>query len=90
MFRFIKYFVYEWRNYPWHKAWCDDYKNREPDTFRKMEQSDLKRGIKPYKNRFDFAFRNAKIKTLHCDVYGRKCRKFGGNCDICNSKKKGR
>jgi hypothetical protein len=48
--------------YPYYKAWSDRFKARKPEVFKEMEQSDLKRGIKPYKNRFDYAFKNAKIQ----------------------------
>lgn len=70
VFRFIKYFVHEWRNYKYYKKWYEYHKT--------------------YKNRLDYAFRNAKIRLSHCDCYGNECRKFGGKCDICNENKKGR
>lgn len=87
MIRFIKYFIHEWRKYPYHKAFAEKLKQKHPEEFKKMEQSDLERGIKSYKNRLDFAFRNAKMKLSHCVCYGKECRKFGGNCDICYSEK---
>ena len=84
--KFIKYFICEWFNYPCYKDYKADLKKRNPKEFRKMEAEDRKKGIKPYKNRFDFAFRIAKIKYAHRDRYGRKCRKYGFDCDKCNAK----
>jgi hypothetical protein len=71
-------------------SFAEKFKKLHPEEFAKMEQSDKEKGIKPYKNRLDFAFRNAKIRCSYCDRYGKKCRKFGGNCDICSENKKGR
>lgn len=84
MYRFIRHFIYEWSNYPQMIAWRNAHFTDE--QIKEMEKKDLKRGIKPYKNRFDYAFRNSKIYYLHRDRYGRKCKKYGGNCDICDAK----
>lgn len=39
-----------------------------------------------YKNRFDYAWKNTVLWWRHRDRYGRKCRKFHGDCERCNAK----
>ena len=70
--KFIRYFIYEWKKHPRYMAFMENMKKRKPKKFREYERSNRARGIKPYKNRFDFAFRNAKILYAHRDKYGRK------------------
>jgi hypothetical protein len=70
-------------------AFCEDMKEKNPKVFAQMVKADEKRGIKPYKNRFDYAYRNAKIRTKDCR-YTRTCRKYGGDCGVCPKAKKGR
>lgn len=86
MIKFIKYFVYEWRKYPRFNAYRKCLKKKSPKAYAEMEGADAERGIKPYKNRLDYAWRNAKIRWSHRDRYGRKCRKHGGNCEKCNAR----
>ena len=56
MIKFIKTFMYYWEDYPNFKRFV----SKQPKDFiKRLEASDRERGIKPYKNRFNFAFRNA-------------------------------
>lgn len=58
MIKFIKYFIFEWNRYTDFKAW----RSIQPkDLIERLEATDRASGIEPYKNRFDFAFRNAVI-----------------------------
>ena len=68
MIKFIKYFIYGWNGYPNFREWC----NAQPkDLIERLNKNDLERGIKPIKNRFDYAFRNA---VIHCKCKGvNKC-----------------
>lgn len=86
MYKFIRYFVNQWRAYPQFRQFCTEYigmdkfeelagKDRDPEKSRRMLNS-----------RFCYAYENAKIYYAHRDRYGRKCRKFAGNCEICNAK----
>ena len=87
MFKFIRYFIMEWRNYQHYMRYREHLKTNNPEAYEKMCESDRARGIEPeYKSRFDFALRNAKIHYAHRDRYGRKCRKAGGNCENCTAK----
>lgn len=87
MIRFIRYFIMEWRNYPHYEAFRENLSTKCPEEYAKMYKSDIARGINPeYKSRFDFALRNALVHYAHRDRYGRKCREFGGNCEICTAK----
>ena len=65
MFRFIKYFITSWASYPLYAKWYEGMKKHCPEELARMEESDAEKGIKPYKNRFDFAFRNAKLKSMY-------------------------
>lgn len=78
MFKFIRYFIMEWRYYPMLMAFWDS---------RPKLQSELKeKGEWFPKSRFDYALKTAKVHYKHRDRYGRKCRKFAGNCERCNAK----
>ena len=65
MFRFIKYFIGAWKDYPSFLSFSRELEKKNPGKLKKMEKADLKCGIKPYSGRFDFAIRNAKIKYRH-------------------------
>ena len=69
MLKFIRYFIYEWRNYPLFFGYAAQIKANNPKLYAEMEASDRKKGIKPYKSRFDFALRNAKIRYNHRNDY---------------------
>lgn len=73
MTMFIKYFMIEWRKFPSFKWFCESrhlkWKGKDP-----KEQ---------YRNRFDYAFRNAKIRYAHKDRYSKKCT---GDCENCKLK----
>ena len=84
MYKFIRHFIAGWLNYPHLMAWTKRHFTSEQR--RKMEQSDRERGIKPYKNRFGYAYRLAKVYYAHRDRYGRKCRKYNGDCERCSAK----
>ena len=83
MIKFIKYFFLAWKEYPHLKAFMGRF---TPEQIKEMEKMDEKRGIKPYKNRFDYALRSAKIHYAHRDRYGSKCKKYHGDCERCNAK----
>lgn len=84
MIKFIRHFINEWFNYPSFVAWSKAHFTEE--QLREMERTDAQRGIKPIRNRFDYAWKNAKIHYAHRDRYGRKCKKNGGDCNKCNAK----
>lgn len=87
MFKFIQYFIMQWKYYPQYMFFVEKLKENSPEEYEKMCESDRVRGVDPeYKSRFDFAWRNAKIHYAHRDRYGRKCRKYGGDCERCNAK----
>lgn len=65
MIRFIRFFIKGWNEYPQFLSFFNSLKERKPLEVKRMEESDLKRGIKPYRGRFDFAFRHAKIYMKH-------------------------
>lgn len=57
MIKFIRRFISGWRGYLEFKKFCNRFTLKQ---LKEMEESDLKRGIKPIRNRFDYALRNAK------------------------------
>lgn len=63
MFKFIRYFIMEWKCYPTFKAYSKRMKEKYPEDYKEWEKSDAERGIKPIRNRLDYAF---KIAKLHC------------------------
>lgn len=81
--KFLKYFIWQWKDYTHFKAYIEHFKQEYPEEWKKSEESDRERGIKPYKNRFDFALRNAKIRYAHRKDYDR-CLKYKGNCEKCS------
>ena len=83
MYKFIRYFINAWVNYPSFIAFCNRFSDEQKKA---MEAEDAKRGIKPYRSRFDYAYKNAKIHYSHRDRYGRKCKKYKGDCEMCNAK----
>ena len=80
---FLKYFIWKWKEYAHFMAYIDRFKKEHPEEYRKSEENDRAKGIKPYKNRFDFAFRNAKIYYAHRKDY-KRCLKYKGNCEKCS------
>ena len=87
MFKFIRYFIMAWREYPCFMRFMEGLKENSPEAYKQMYEEDRARGVEPeYKSRFDYALRNAKIHYAHRDRFGRKCRKYGGNCENCNAK----
>lgn len=84
MFKFIRYFIYGWRDYPVMMEWRNDlFTDKE---IKDMEKEDAKRGISPVNTRFEYALMTARVHYSHRDRYGRKCRKFEGDCERCNAK----
>lgn len=83
MIKFIRNLIASWRGYPDYIIFLSRFSDEQK---KHMEALDAKSGIKPYKNRFDYAYRNAKIYHAHRDRYGRKCRKYKGDCVKCNAK----
>jgi hypothetical protein len=65
MFRFLKFFICEWMHYPSYDEYYKHMKQTHPKLMASIEASDLLKGIKPFKGRFDFAFRNAKLQYKH-------------------------
>ena len=59
MIKFMRNFIKGWRGYPDFMIFCNRF---TPKQLREMERRDALRGIKPIRNRFDYALRNAK----HC------------------------
>ena len=86
MIMLIKRFIYEWAKFPSFKKFEELSRNVNPEEYQKGIDSDLKRGIKPYRNRLDYAVRNTKMHWKYRDRYGRKCRAVGGDCDKCKAK----
>lgn len=87
MFKFIRYFITAWTQYPHFMGFAEHMKRNNPEEYTKMCEADKERGIDPeYKSRLDFAVRNARIHYAHRDRYGRKCRKFAGDCERCTAK----
>lgn len=84
MIKFIRYFLIGWMQYPqfnaWRKAHFTDVQLKE------MEKEDAKRGIAPVNTRFEYALSTAKVHYRHRDRYGRKCKKYKGNCSKCKAK----
>ena len=78
MFTFIKYFFNNLFFYPHYKAYWDE----SP----KMLENFINKGEWVPKNRFDFAWTLAKLHYAHRDRYGRKCKKYNGDCEKCNAK----
>lgn len=74
MIRFIRYFMMEWANYPGYYWFA--HVHTKPETLEQM-------GGDPYKNRFDYAWQNAKIHWKHRDRYSSKC---DGECETCTAK----
>lgn len=62
MFRFLKFFICEWKHYPSYNEYYKNMKETHPELMARIEHSDMLKGIKPFKGRFDFAFRNAKLQ----------------------------
>lgn len=56
MIKFIKIFIYHWKDYPNFKKFI---KGQPKKLIERLEANDRERGIKPYRNRLDFAFKNA-------------------------------
>ena len=65
MFKFLKFFIREWMHYPSYNEYYKRMKETHPDLMARIENSDALKGIKPFKGRFDFAFRNAKLQYIH-------------------------
>ena len=65
MIRFIRFFMMGWKDYPQYISFYTSLKERKPLEVKRMEESDMRRGIKPYRGRLDFAFRHAKIYMKH-------------------------
>lgn len=87
MFKFIRYFIMGWRTYPHFMGWLECFKSKTPEEYKQMCELDRARGVEPeFKSRFDYALRTARSHYAHRDKYGRKCRKYGGDCDRCNAK----
>jgi hypothetical protein len=77
MYKFIKYFLSEWRNYTFFK-W---YWGRPEIAERKQEL--ISKGEKFPKNRFCFALEGARIRYRHRDRFSRRCN---GDCESCKLK----
>lgn len=84
MYKFIRYFIMGWKNYPSMMAWRKAHFTDE--QIKEMEKEDARRGIAPVNSRFDYALMSAKVHYNHRDRYGRKCRKYNGDCERCNAK----
>ena len=78
MFKFILFFIQEWKGYTNFQAFWE----KRQDTYTKLNN----REERPYKGRFDYALTNAKIFYKHRDRYGRKCQKANGDCSKCRAK----
>jgi len=76
--KFIKYFIYQWLDYPIFKAYWDRLPKRRKEIEDKGEWFP--------KNRFDYAWTLTKIRYKHRDQYGHKCKKYNGDCEKCNAK----
>ena len=75
MIRFWRYFWHEWREYPLFMWFC---------STRQKQLEELKEQGEWFpKNRFDYAWVNAKIRWKHRDRYSRKCT---GDCEHCRLK----
>lgn len=74
MIYFIKCFLMMWANYPGYRWFC--YKHLTAQQLKEI-------GGDPYKNRFDYAWHNAKIQWNHRDRYSKKCT---GECESCKLK----
>ena len=73
-----------WVNYPAFDSWR---KTHFTEAQRKeMEKSDAEKGIAPVNTRLEYALSTAKVHYAHRDRYGRKCRKYNGDCKRCNAK----
>lgn len=74
MIRFIRYFIAKLRDYDSYYYFA--HVHTSPERLEEM-------GGDPYRNRFDFAWQNAKIFWKHRDRYSRKCT---GHCENCTLK----
>ena len=72
MIRFAKYFVYHWREYTFFRWFWSERQEQYQELIDKGEYH--------YKNRFDFAWRNAKVQWKHRDRYSKRCT---GDCEHC-------
>lgn len=71
--KFLRYFMHNWYGFPTFKWFCESrglkWKGKNP-----KEQ---------YRNRFDYAWKNAKIQYAHRDMYSKRCT---GMCETCKLK----
>lgn len=74
MFKFLKFFICEWMHYPSYDEYYKDMKEKHPQLMAMIENSDALKNVKPFKGRFDFAFRNAKLQYKHYKIR-RGCEK---------------
>lgn len=86
MYKFIRYFIMGWQEYPSFKHFCDyHFGVARTEAVNQMDK-DPERARKMCNSRFWYAIETAKVYYKHRDRYGRKCRKFGGDCEKCNAK----
>ena len=82
MFNFIRYFIMEWENYPGFLRFINA--RFTPAQIKSFEEQDRKRGIEPYRGRFDYAWRNTKIHFANRSL--RRCKKYKGDCKECTAR----
>lgn len=75
MIRFIKYFMYHWRDYTFFRWFWSERQEQYNEL--------IKNGEYHYKNRFDFALRNALVEWKHRDRFSKRCT---GDCENCKLK----
>ncbi len=71
MIRFIRYFISQWCDYD--SYYWFTHVHTDPEQLAAL-------GGDPFRNRFDYAWKNARIWWQSRDRYSRKCT---GDCEAC-------
>lgn len=86
MFRFLRYFALRWYDYDSYRWFCDEHLGEEKFEEIMKREKDPVRARRMHNSRFWYALEGVRVMWRHRDRYGRKCRKYSGDCMVCNAK----